>query len=338
MAQVFISYAHTHPVYADLIQNDLEDSGLTAWTDKTHIPGGEIWRNAIRQGINEAIIVVVIITKDATKSEWVNEEIRFANDLRKPCIPVIMQKLKLASVLRTMDLDARQAIDFATRGRKVASAELIDTLRKHCDLWQPTADQIVKLQHFSSHVRFKAIQYLGATGDYRVLPSLLNAILEEDNGELTLEVIRQLSNFRHPVVTRRFKTLIENRQVYENSHYRSQYAETAIEGLGKTTSEDETIREYLISLLDTQPDLWPTITHALGMSPTAEGQEFAFQRFLENLEGKPDNVRYLAMQFLERFKDKRAIVPLQQMAERESESWVIERIQMLVTKLQQLPE
>jgi hypothetical protein len=334
MAEIFISYSSRHPVYADFLQEDLELSGFECWRDKDRLKGGDLWKGKIEKALQQAVVVVVIVTADAIRSEWVRYEVSYANSLRIPCIPVVMQRVNLQNGLMKLGLETRQIINFVTKGRKVGFAELTTQLRKLTDEWQPLADTIPKLQYYSTHVRLNAIQVLGASGDFRVLPYLLRALSEEDNPKLVEKIIEVLSNFKSDLVISTLVNIIDDVETASINHFWIGYTTKAIQSLGRFTTERPLLREYILTVLDQRPTYWSAVIQALNMSHE-EGKEFVFQRMLANINHEHLETRYFAHAMLfGEFNDRRALEPLKMQVVLETDESIKESMSRQIERLE----
>lgn len=81
MADVFISYSSKDRALAEALARDIEAAGWSVWWDP-EIRAGENYRDVILRELDAAKAVVVIWTKNSTKSEWVISEASRA--MRKP--------------------------------------------------------------------------------------------------------------------------------------------------------------------------------------------------------------------------------------------------------------
>lgn len=78
---VFISYSTNNTKYADGLQRVLESAGHSVWRDVRSIVGGDYWEPEIFLAINNANVVIVIVSSESATSTWVKEEITLANSL-----------------------------------------------------------------------------------------------------------------------------------------------------------------------------------------------------------------------------------------------------------------
>ncbi len=124
MPQVFISYSHDDRYIAESIATDLIRDGYRAWIDVDGLIGGDVWERAIEKAIDAADALLVIVTVQALKSEWVKKEIAIARDKKTRIVPLIMSRLEIPADLIKIGVDDLQAVDFQTLGRERGYAAL----------------------------------------------------------------------------------------------------------------------------------------------------------------------------------------------------------------------
>lgn len=90
---VFISYKHSDALYARVLINELEKAGFGYWWDE-NIPLGDNWSEAIDTSIREALGVILLMSPEAQKSEYVTFEWSFALGARVPLLPVVVEKVE----------------------------------------------------------------------------------------------------------------------------------------------------------------------------------------------------------------------------------------------------
>jgi hypothetical protein len=129
MTDIFISYAHadnslvSHGFSIKRLTETLQDRGYRLWMDVLNIPGGREWSAEIDKGIKNAKCVLVIATENATRSTYIEEEIRLAHKYEIPIIPVFLD----AAHLKKCRLDHIKGIDFG-QPFDTALKQLIETL------------------------------------------------------------------------------------------------------------------------------------------------------------------------------------------------------------------
>jgi len=106
--QVFLSYAHPDRALAHALAADLKQRGLVVWSHDTELlPGDNIWlRNG--EALRKSEAMVVLLSPEAMRSEWVQHEIEYALGNRNyegrlfpvqvrptPSMPWILSKFKI---------------------------------------------------------------------------------------------------------------------------------------------------------------------------------------------------------------------------------------------------
>ncbi|MCC6975109.1 MAG: toll/interleukin-1 receptor domain-containing protein [Anaerolineae bacterium] len=91
---LFISYAHADRAFVERLAKDLRDRGHVVWIDIEGIRGGDQWRQAISDGVSASAVVLLALSPDSVKSEWVGIEIKAARDYGKKIIPLLVRPFK----------------------------------------------------------------------------------------------------------------------------------------------------------------------------------------------------------------------------------------------------
>jgi len=121
MATIFISHSSSDDAFARQLSNDLELIGHTPWMDDLDIRPGESIVSAIQAGLSKARYAIVVVSKAALDSNWVDTEWKekFWDALRTQrvrVIPVMKEKCELPQFLRTLsyaDFTRSYAVGFA---------------------------------------------------------------------------------------------------------------------------------------------------------------------------------------------------------------------------------
>lgn len=91
---VFISYKHDPDaltgMFFQLLELHFTQAGITYWYDRD-IHAGTEWRKAIDEAIHAARMVLVVVTPEATHSQYVTYEWCYALGLGKKVIPVLLK-------------------------------------------------------------------------------------------------------------------------------------------------------------------------------------------------------------------------------------------------------
>ncbi len=89
--KIFISYARENSADAKKLANLLEERDYAVWLDQ-FIKGGDEWEDAIKEALDWATDVVVILTPASAESKWVNFEATTAKAKEDTAVhPVIIQ-------------------------------------------------------------------------------------------------------------------------------------------------------------------------------------------------------------------------------------------------------
>ena len=75
--KVFISHAHSDERLAHKVAAILEQAGLEVWDAKREIMPGDNWAQEVSNALQESEAMVVLLTPDAVRSEWVRREMRW---------------------------------------------------------------------------------------------------------------------------------------------------------------------------------------------------------------------------------------------------------------------
>jgi hypothetical protein len=110
MKHVFVSYAREDKDFARQLAQRLRESGRIPWQDLRNLRGGDDWQAAIDDALRNAEALVVVMSPQATKSQYVTYEWAFALGAGVRVIPVVRKRTPLHPRLSSI-----QYIDFTTR-------------------------------------------------------------------------------------------------------------------------------------------------------------------------------------------------------------------------------
>ena len=123
LQNVFISYAQADRAHAEGVVRALSHAGVSVWIDKAKIKGGDQWDTEIHKALNEAKVMVLIVSARSLESQWVNYEIGSAIAAGIPVIPVLVGDVKsLPKLLRQVQVIDARGLDEISMGEKVATA------------------------------------------------------------------------------------------------------------------------------------------------------------------------------------------------------------------------
>ncbi len=95
---IFLSYSRRDARLMRRVRADLRAEGFDVWTDESLKPGTPSWLDAVETAIRSSMCVIVLLTPDARKSEWVGKELSTAKIHRKQIIPLLARGDEKASV------------------------------------------------------------------------------------------------------------------------------------------------------------------------------------------------------------------------------------------------
>ena len=88
MTYVFISYNRRDTDFVEKLERGLSAREIITWRDVQSIPGGARWFGRIRAGLESSYAVIYIDTANAESSNWLEQEILYAEMLNLPIIPL----------------------------------------------------------------------------------------------------------------------------------------------------------------------------------------------------------------------------------------------------------
>lgn len=118
---IFISHSSKNNALARRLHADLAEAGLAGWLDVEAIRDGDRWVSQIQAAIEDCAAVLLLHTRAARTSEWVEREILLALEYNKPIFIARCEDAPLPLPLIT-----RQFTDFTTYA--VGMKRLIESL------------------------------------------------------------------------------------------------------------------------------------------------------------------------------------------------------------------
>jgi hypothetical protein len=87
--KIFISYSHKDSHYANILTETLERFGLHVWKDD-RIEYGTQWPRVIQDHLDRCSALIVVMSENSYKSEWVQSELNRAKRKGKPIFPLLL--------------------------------------------------------------------------------------------------------------------------------------------------------------------------------------------------------------------------------------------------------
>jgi hypothetical protein len=135
---VFISYSRRESPFVDIFLDALAGEGVEVWVDYRSLVPGKPWLNQILEGIRQAEVFLLVVSKASLSSPNVELEYKHALEQGKRIILIIFEAVTLPAALQT-----REWIDFRGSFRK-KQRELLTQLD------QPTQPSIPPQQGFKA--------------------------------------------------------------------------------------------------------------------------------------------------------------------------------------------
>ena len=199
--QVFISYSRKHDwLLADHFKNFIEALNYTVWLDDYDIDAGKPWRDAIDQAIRSARVLVVIVTDEALRSEYITFEWSFALGASVDVIPVVCREInslhpRLAE-LQYVDYHDRHLVAFAEEQLRNRLRELIDekSVQEPAPEFIENLSQAVDDEEADIQYRQQVAVILGHIKASQSIPKLIEAT-RDPSINVRIAAIQALSAF-----------------------------------------------------------------------------------------------------------------------------------------------
>lgn len=123
--KVFISYSGADEKLADQLRSALTKHEIEVWDPASQIAPGENWGLKYGKALENSDAVVVLLSPDSVKSDWVRHEIEFAlsaQQFRDRLIPVVVRPTdEIPWILRRMKV-IKATKDIEETARRIANA------------------------------------------------------------------------------------------------------------------------------------------------------------------------------------------------------------------------
>jgi len=193
MSHVFLSYSRVDTTFCERLDEDLEEHKFEVWRDRSDIRGGEDWQRAIESGVNQAFALLVLVSENSIKSDWVEKEIEFSELGEIEAIPILLDESQIPA-----SISKAQAIDFkiantahgadSIKAYDKALVRLVRSLRK----LNPRNIYLEQLKSPYPAQRADAVRALSNKPDARNESALVVALQGEKSELVRYELTRAL--------------------------------------------------------------------------------------------------------------------------------------------------
>jgi HEAT repeat protein len=253
MRHVFISYCHEDADFAQVLEDQLRQAGISVWKD-LDLRAGDSWHAEIEGAIKGAAAVVVVLSERARASEYVNFEWAFAVGAGVPVLPLL---LKIRAEALHPRLRSLQALDFSnfmlrpwealTRSLKAladterpftvavprdappfiqkAARELdsqdaeerVAAVTLLAEIHDPASLEVLAeaTRHPAADVRDLAAKALAEAKDLRALPAILDAIRYKRWDHINVDTLAELGDAAVPSLVTMLRDPAQGVHVHE---------------------------------------------------------------------------------------------------------------------------
>ena len=124
---MFVSHSHFDNSWCRDFVAALTDLGCDVWYDEHGLGGGAIWRKRIVAELQSRPRFVVILSPDATNSQWVDEEIQLAHTAQLDIIPVLYHQTTINDMLAHRQLVDVRGLTGLAAAQRVTESVLATT-------------------------------------------------------------------------------------------------------------------------------------------------------------------------------------------------------------------
>src|SRR5262245_57926331 len=109
---VFISYSRRESPFVDVLLDAMEDEGVKVWVDYHSLIPAKPWLDQILEGIRQADVFLLVLSKESLSSENVRSEYQVALDQKKRILLLIFEVVSLPPSLQNREwIDMRSSFN-----------------------------------------------------------------------------------------------------------------------------------------------------------------------------------------------------------------------------------
>ena len=201
--QIFISYSKKDSMFAHKLADDLEAAGFKIWIDRA-IGGGDEWRKTIERNIDIAGEVIVVVSPDALKSEWVPYETSRAIGAGKQIYPILYKSVHSLPPW----LDIYQYIDFTNTPHETAFNALVSVLTPPNPIQDLLDQQVNAYRQTESLIGFGMLQGIEEARATLQIDAAAEELIQKSNQAIRAEQAKELEQEQKLEKTRRQRSMV----------------------------------------------------------------------------------------------------------------------------------
>src|SRR5262249_28035291 len=167
-----VSYASQDRAAATRVVEALEKQGLRCWIAPRNVTPGSLYADEIVRAINEARVVVAVMSDAAVASPHVGKEIERASSKRRRIVALHLGPVALPRSLEYF-LSESQWIDAGSDGIDAAAARLAEAVRQHLGASTPIECGGASASKVASRLRSRSNAERAALGGVAILVLIL---------------------------------------------------------------------------------------------------------------------------------------------------------------------
>jgi hypothetical protein len=102
--RIFISYSSKDEDFVKRLYDKLRASGQPVWLNTESIPKGERWYDEMVKGLTETDLMILILSPDAIKSKWVQQEWKTFLETQKAVLPILCREARVPRKLMALEM------------------------------------------------------------------------------------------------------------------------------------------------------------------------------------------------------------------------------------------
>jgi len=138
LQHIFVSYASAdRHGFVENYVDQLHEAGYAVWVDNLDpayggIVASENWKQSLANALNAASLLNLIVTPESVRSKWVHAEVRRAQELGKPVLPLVVRELddESKAAFALMQINDLHHVNLVRMGYDQALRRVLDDLAR----------------------------------------------------------------------------------------------------------------------------------------------------------------------------------------------------------------